>query len=112
MVVRIKSPWVRGPDLHLTFEGVDYTGAEIGPTVSANGSIVAGGGPIDMNVMEVISVATIHYLDHDAITEVYQPTAGLAADLFTFHPARTVRSSGERRLIRHPLPWRFRGLPR
>jgi hypothetical protein len=82
------------PDLHLTFEGVEYTGTETSCIVSADGSIVAGGTPIDMNEMEVISTATIHYLDHDAITKVYQPMASLTTDVFTFHPARIVGSSG------------------
>jgi hypothetical protein len=83
------------PDLHLTFEGVDYIGAEIAGAVSADGSIVAGGAPIDMTEMEIISIATIHYPDHDAITEVYQPAVGSTTDVFTFHPARTVGSSSE-----------------
>ena len=82
------------PDLRLTLEGVEYTGVEILSAASPTGPVVCCGTPINMDDMEVVGTGTNHNPDGDASVEVYRPKAGATTDVYTFHPAQTVETSG------------------
>ena len=77
--------------LLLTFDGVEYAGVENLGAASPNGPIVCCGTPINMDDMEVVGTGTRNNPDGDASVEVYRPKAGATTDVYTFHPAQTVK---------------------
>ena len=76
------------PDLRLTFDGVQYAGAEILGAASPDGSIVSGGTPIDMDDMEVVGAGAWHQTDGDKTVQIYRPKVGGTTDVYTFHPTQ------------------------
>ena len=83
------------PDLRLTFEGVEYNGVEVLSAASPTGPVMCCGTPINMDDMEVVGTGTNHNPDGDASVDVYRPKTGATTDVYTFHPAQTVKASGE-----------------
>jgi hypothetical protein len=83
------------PNLRLTFDGVEYTGVEILGATTPNGPIVCCGTPINMDDMEVVATGIQHNPDGDASIQVYRPKTGATTDVYTFHTAQTVETSGE-----------------
>ena len=78
------------PNLELTFEGVAYTGVEVLGAASLNGPVVCCGTPIKMDDMELLGTGSWYNgVDHTA--QIYRPKAGGTTDVYTFHPAQTVR---------------------
>ena len=78
-----------GPDLKLTFQGLEYSGVEIlGTTSPAGSEVVCCGTPINADDMTVVGIGTRHDPDGDLAVEVYRPTIGGANDVFTFNPAQ------------------------
>ena len=77
------------PDLRLSFDGVEYTVAEILGAASPNGSIVCCGTPIDMDDMELVGTGAWYQPDGDKTVQIYRPKVGGTADVYTFHPTPT-----------------------
>jgi len=82
------------PNLRLTFEGVEYSGVEILGTASPTGPIVCCGTPIDMDDMEFIGTGAEHNPDVDTTVQIYKQKAGGTNDVYTFHPAQTLGTTG------------------
>ena len=77
-------PTIKGSiaaDLRLTFEGVQYTAAEILGAATPNGSRVSGGTPIDMDDMELVGTGAWHQPDGDKTVQIYRPKVGGTADV-------------------------------
>ena len=64
-----------GPDLRLTFDGVEYAVL-----------VTPGAASPNMDDMEVVGTGIQHNPDGDATVQLYRPKANGTTDVYTFHP--------------------------